>query len=129
EDREDDHENRDQNDQQGDVGVMRELERTAIGTDRICAPIVSLSFHPKPFAVPYDLVSAAGAAAAVLWQLRQALSRIAIGRARLSVGPIGVSRSTTSSSRAGSLRNRPMMSASQSCARLDRLVGLSAGSR
>jgi hypothetical protein len=36
------------------------LSGTAIGTDRICAPTVSWSFHPNPFTVPYVAVKAAG---------------------------------------------------------------------
>ena len=60
----------------------------AIGTETNCAPIVSLGFQPNPFTVPYDLISAAGAAHGVLWQVRHASSLIVIGRARLSVGPL-----------------------------------------
>jgi hypothetical protein len=37
-----------------------------MGTDTICAPMVSSIFQPNPFAPPYDWISGAGAAAAVL---------------------------------------------------------------
>ena len=53
----------------------------------------------------------------------------ALEQQKTGVGPNGVSRSTTNSCLLGSLRNRLTMSASQSCARFARLVGLSAGSR
>jgi len=54
---------------------------TSVGTDTTWAPTISLSLQPKPFAGPYLSISVLGAASTVLWQVRQAASRIWIGRA------------------------------------------------
>ncbi len=101
---------------------------TRMGSDTMAAPTTSPAFQPKPLPVPYRSIMEAGAAAGVEWHGRQP------GSARMgwdseSTVPAGVSRSLTSSGRAGSWRKTSMMSACQSVARSAGLVGLSAASR
>ena len=101
---------------------------TESGTVTIWAPMISLSFQPKPFCRPYAATIAWGAASGVSWQRRQFLVTTR-GWDKFRTRPPWVSRSVTNSVLVGLLRKSLIMSASQSVARCAGLVGLRAGSR
>ena len=85
---------------------------------------MSLSFQPKPLSMPYNASIEAGAAAGVLWQVRQGSLVILIGLAMYKEGPAGVDRMPLSTLWSGSRLNSWTRSASQATARSRGLVGL-----
>src|SRR4029453_7589760 len=101
---------------------------TVMGTDTICAPMISSIFQRKPLAGPYRSTIVLGAASTVVWHGRHAAFLIWIGRDKYSWRPVGVSRSPMISVVVDVVRNTFTTSASQSAARSRGLVGLSVAS-
>src|SRR5579862_3869809 len=100
---------------------------TVMGTETICAPMISPAFQPKPLALPYRRIMAGGAALGDEWHCRQG-SLAVRGRAYHKDLPRDEERSPHDSFVPGLLRKLLTISASHSTARSRGLVGLSVAS-